>query len=148
MRQPSHGTMALHWRFGRQCRSRGCLHQRAGTQIMVGLLPYGSTAYHIGARLSTARPIAMAAESHMQRFGDKLRTLRQRQGVSLRELATTLSFQSHAHLARIERVEKTPSADLILKIAEVFEVSLDQLMRADLDLDLGADSRVNTDDTA
>jgi transcriptional regulator with XRE-family HTH domain len=76
----------------------------------------------------------------MQRFGDKLRTLRHRHSVSLRELATTLGLQSHAHLARIESGEKTPSAELILKIAEIFQVSLDQLMRDDLDLDLGDDT--------
>ena len=78
----------------------------------------------------------------MQRFGDKLRTLRHRHGVSLRELAATLGLQSHAHLARIERGEKTPSADLILKIAQVFQVSLDQLMRDDLELDQGDDAAV------
>jgi transcriptional regulator with XRE-family HTH domain len=75
----------------------------------------------------------------MQRFGEKLRTLRHRQGISLRDLATQLGFQSHAHVARIERGEKTPSADVILKIAELFQVSLDQLMRDDLELDADGD---------
>ena len=75
----------------------------------------------------------------MQRFGEKLRTLRHRQDISLRDLATQLGFQSHAHVARIERSEKTPSADVILKIAELFQVSLDQLMRDDLELDADGD---------
>ena len=75
----------------------------------------------------------------MQRFGEKLRTLRHRRGLRLRDLAAQLGFQSHAHLARIERGEKTPSADVILKIAEVFQVSLDQLMRDDLELDADGD---------
>lgn len=35
----------------------------------------------------------------MQRFGEKLRTLRQRRGLSLRDLANQLGFQSHAHAA-------------------------------------------------
>jgi transcriptional regulator with XRE-family HTH domain len=82
----------------------------------------------------------------MQRFGEKLRTLRQRRGMSLRDLATRLDFQSHAHLARIERGEKTPSADVILKIADVFQVSLDQLMRDELELDAGSDDAANTDE--
>jgi transcriptional regulator with XRE-family HTH domain len=42
-------------------------------------------------------------------------------------------------VARIERGEKTPSADVILKIAELFQVSLDQLMRDDLELDADGD---------
>jgi transcriptional regulator with XRE-family HTH domain len=82
----------------------------------------------------------------MQRFGEKLRTLRQRHGLSLRDLATQLGFQSHAHVARIERGEKTPSADVILKIADVFQVSLDQLMRDELELDVGSDNMANTDE--
>ena len=82
----------------------------------------------------------------MRRFGEKLRILRQRHGVSLRDLATTLGFQSHAHVARIERGEKTPSAEVILKIAEVFQVSLDQLMRDDLELDPGSDTTADANE--
>jgi transcriptional regulator with XRE-family HTH domain len=84
----------------------------------------------------------------MQRFGEKLRTLRLRHGISLRDLATQLGFQSHAHVARIERGEKTPSANVILKIADVFQVSLDQLMRDDLDLDPSSDETTDTDATS
>jgi len=71
----------------------------------------------------------------MQRFGEKLRALRQRRGMSLRDLATALDFRSHAHLARIEMGEKTPSAELIVRLADFFDVSLDQLMRDDRELD-------------
>lgn len=70
----------------------------------------------------------------MQRFGEKLRTLRDRRDISLRELATELGFSSHAHLGRIEKGEKTPSAELILKIADFFEVSIDDLMRDEREL--------------
>ncbi|MCP4372609.1 MAG: helix-turn-helix transcriptional regulator [Deltaproteobacteria bacterium] len=71
----------------------------------------------------------------MQRFGEKLRTLRNKRGVSLRELASELGFSSHAHLGRIEKGEKTPSAELILGIADFFKVPIDNLMRDDLELD-------------
>lgn len=84
----------------------------------------------------------------MQRLREKLRTLRLRQGISLRDLATQPSFQSHAHVAQIERGEKTPSADVILKIADVFQVSLDQLMRDDLDLEPSSDETTDTDATS
>lgn len=71
----------------------------------------------------------------MQRFGEKLRALRDKRGVSLRELAGELGFSSHAHLGRIEKGEKTPSAELTLKIADYFGVSIDDLMRDKRELD-------------
>lgn len=71
----------------------------------------------------------------MQRFGEKLRTLRQRRGISLRQLASELGFSAHGHIAQIERGERKPSADLVVKIARIFEVSTDQLMLDELELD-------------
>jgi transcriptional regulator with XRE-family HTH domain len=71
----------------------------------------------------------------MKRFGEKLRTLRQRRGISLRQLASELGFSAHGHIAQIERGERKPSADLVVKIARLFEVSTDQLMMDELELD-------------
>ncbi len=65
----------------------------------------------------------------MQRFGEKVRALRKQRGVSLRVLAADLGLATHSHLDRIEAGENKPSADLILKIADYFEVSIDRLMR-------------------
>ncbi|MBV7336440.1 helix-turn-helix domain-containing protein [Chloroflexi bacterium TSY] len=70
----------------------------------------------------------------MQRFGEKLRTLRERRGFSYRKLAVMLDV-SHGHLVGIEANRHKPSADLILKIAEMFEVTTDQLMRDELEID-------------
>ncbi len=71
----------------------------------------------------------------MQRFGEKLRTLRTQRGLSLRKLASLLGLATHSHLDRIEKGGSKPSADLILKIANFFGVTTDQLMRDELDLD-------------
>lgn len=71
----------------------------------------------------------------MQRFGEKLRTLRTQRGLSLRKLASLLGLATHSHLDRIEKGESKPSADLILKIANFFGVTTDQLMRDELELD-------------
>ncbi len=70
----------------------------------------------------------------MQRFGEKLRILRMRRGLSYRQLASMLE-SSHSHILRIETGEHKPSVDLILKIAHVFDVSFDQLMDDDIELD-------------
>jgi transcriptional regulator with XRE-family HTH domain len=64
----------------------------------------------------------------MKRFGEKLRVLRQRRGMSLQDLAEVLGF-SKAHAHRLEQGLRKPHADLLLRIAEYFEVSLDDLMR-------------------
>ena len=71
----------------------------------------------------------------MQRFGEKVHILRTRRGLSLRKLASMLGLATHSHLDRIEKGENKPSADLILKIADFFGVTTDQLMRDELELD-------------
>lgn len=71
----------------------------------------------------------------MQRFGEKLRTLRKRQGLSLRKLASELGLATHSHLDRIESNQNKPSPELIIKIADFFEISIDQLMRDELEVD-------------
>lgn len=74
----------------------------------------------------------------MKRFGEKLRYLRNQRGISLRQLAAELGLSVHGHIAQIERGERKPSADLIVKIARFFDVSADRLMMDELDLDDGA----------
>jgi len=53
----------------------------------------------------------------------------------LRELATLLEMGAHSHLATLETGKNMPTAELILRIAELFAVSTDQLMKDELDLD-------------
>ena len=73
----------------------------------------------------------------MNRFGAKLKVLRIQHGMSLRQLATELGLATHSYLDRIERGESSPSPELILKIADYFGVSLEALMRDELDINLG-----------
>jgi len=71
----------------------------------------------------------------MERFGEKLRALRQRDKVSLRKLSTDLGYASHNHLAGIEKGARKPSAELVIKIALYFKVSTDQLLMDDLEFE-------------
>ena len=64
----------------------------------------------------------------MERFGEKLRFLRERRGFSIRQLAMMLDIHSHSHIVNLEAGRKQPSVDLILKVCEVFQVSPNQLM--------------------
>lgn len=70
----------------------------------------------------------------MERFGEKVRELRKMRGLSLRQLAIELGLSTHSHLDRIEKGQSNPSADLILEIANFFEVTTDQLMKDDLEI--------------
>ena len=71
----------------------------------------------------------------MKRFGEKLRTLRQNRGLSLRQLASELGLQAHSHIERIEAGKSKPSMSLTLKIAEFFEITPNDLVLDDIELD-------------
>jgi len=70
----------------------------------------------------------------VKRIGEKLHLLRTRHGYTARELAELLEV-SHTHILRMEKGEKGPSASLILKISQLFNISADKLLRDDLELD-------------
>ena len=70
----------------------------------------------------------------MKRFGEKLRVLRTRRGWSMADLAPQLEV-TRAYVGRMERNEKIPNASMILKIANVFNISIYRLMRDELELD-------------
>jgi len=71
----------------------------------------------------------------MPTFGEKLRTLRQRRGMSMRALAEELGFATHGYLGDLESGRRKPSLALALKIADLFGVPLEQLARDELELD-------------
>lgn len=73
----------------------------------------------------------------MRRFGEKLRTLRTQRGMTMRELALALglSASSHSYISETEAGKRTPKLDFVLKVAQFFDVTLDQLARDDLDLE-------------
>jgi len=64
-----------------------------------------------------------------------LHTLRKQRGMTLKELATALGLTTHSHLSNIETGRKQPSLELAIKIADLFEVAVDQLVRDHLELD-------------
>ena len=70
---------------------------------------------------------------NMKKFGQKLHYLRTQRDLTLRQVAEMVGVH-YAHLNRIEHGAKRPSTDLVLKVAEIFNVSTDQLMKDDLEL--------------
>jgi len=71
----------------------------------------------------------------MQRLGEKIRTLRQKRGITLKALAQELGYSSHTYLIAVEQGKKLPSLELFYKMGQLFEVSYDVLLQDELDVD-------------
>jgi transcriptional regulator with XRE-family HTH domain len=84
----------------------------------------------------------------MQRFGEKLRTLRTRRGLSVRALARDLGYATHSYISDIEAGRTIPRVEFTVKIADFFHVALDQLVRDDVELDPDAGVQPTTDETS
>jgi transcriptional regulator with XRE-family HTH domain len=70
----------------------------------------------------------------IQRFGEKLHALRVAQGLTLDELARALGYRAHGYMSELEAGKKLPTVEFTVIVARFFDVTLDQLLRDDLDL--------------
>ncbi len=70
----------------------------------------------------------------MNRFGEKLNILRERHGLSLRQLGDKLGV-GKSFVWKMEQGRRIPNVAMVIKIAEVFNVTPNQLMLDNLELD-------------
>lgn len=77
---------------------------------------------------------AIAKDKPIQSFGKKLRALRLKRKLTLKELAHELGYVAHGYISEIESGKKKPTVDLTLKVAIFFRVTTDQLLRNELKL--------------
>ncbi len=70
----------------------------------------------------------------MKRFGEKLYILRKRDGLSQKQMSEILDV-SESYVWKMEHSQKTPNAAMLIKIAQLFNVSFDQLMNDELEVD-------------
>ena len=68
------------------------------------------------------------------RFGEKLRTLRTRRGLTLTQLSEQLGYKAHGYLSEIESGKKPPTAVLVLKVSRLFNVSADSLLKDEIEI--------------
>lgn len=71
----------------------------------------------------------------MQQFGSKLRVLRKHHQMTLIGLADALGYASYSYLSEVETGKVNPSLELALKVSRLFNVSLDQLLKDELEVD-------------
>lgn len=70
----------------------------------------------------------------MQRFGEKLRTLRKQHNLTMRELADKLGLSTHGYIGDLESGRRQPSLEFAVQIADLFGVTVEQLARDDVEL--------------
>jgi transcriptional regulator with XRE-family HTH domain len=70
----------------------------------------------------------------LKRLPEKIRFLREQNGLSQKQLALQLGI-AKAYIGHFENGRRKPSTELILKIANIFGISTDVLIRDELDLD-------------
>ncbi|MFL5807852.1 MAG: helix-turn-helix domain-containing protein [Roseiflexaceae bacterium] len=70
----------------------------------------------------------------MQRFGEKVRTLRVRRNMTQWELSHALGYAAQSYIHEIEAGKKQPTAELVVKVARLFQVTTDQLLLDELEL--------------
>jgi len=89
----------------------------------------------IDAPIRFGEPETSPPEVHWHRFGEKLRGLRRQRQFTQVDAARALALAGHAHISHLESNRKEPSIDLVLKIADVFGVSTDYLLRDSMPVD-------------
>lgn len=75
----------------------------------------------------------------IRRFGEKLHALRTRRGMTVRALTSALGYTGYGYIHGIEIGKNKPTAELILRVALLFNVTTDQLLRDDLEVEEPAD---------
>jgi len=70
----------------------------------------------------------------INRFGEKLRMLRRGKGLTLAQLAVKLGYSTHTYISEIENGKKQPTLELVLAVADFFDVTTDALLRDALNL--------------
>jgi len=68
-------------------------------------------------------------ESMSRLLGVKIRHLRRRYRLTQTDVAQRLSLATHSHVSHLETGTKTPSLSLVLKIANLFGITTDDLLR-------------------
>jgi transcriptional regulator with XRE-family HTH domain len=65
-------------------------------------------------------------------FGDKLRYLRRQHRLTQTDLSQHLDLASQAYISDLEAGRKIPSSDLVVRIADMFSVTTDYLLRDEI----------------
>jgi transcriptional regulator with XRE-family HTH domain len=71
----------------------------------------------------------------MQRFAEKLRRLRLWRGLTLQQFASAIGYTTHGYISELETGKKFPTAEFVLRVARFYDISIDALLRDELDVE-------------
>lgn len=77
----------------------------------------------------------------IQRFGEKLKALRLERGLTLQKFAESLGYRAHGYISELEAGKKTPTVEFVLSISQLYDVSIDELLKDNLELSLSSKKR-------
>lgn len=69
----------------------------------------------------------------MKKFGLKLAFLRKSKNLTLVELGNLLDVHN-TYISQLEKGRRSPNAEMIIKISDLFKVTCDQLMRDEVEI--------------
>jgi transcriptional regulator with XRE-family HTH domain len=72
--------------------------------------------------------------SSIHRFGEKLRQLRLQNNLTLKELAFRTGLTAHGYISELENGKKLPTVDFVVRVARLFNVTTDMLLRDECEL--------------
>jgi len=71
----------------------------------------------------------------ISRFGQKLHSLRMRNNLTLQQLANKLDLTAHGYISELENGKKLPTSEFTLKVARLFNVTTDELLKDEIELE-------------
>jgi transcriptional regulator with XRE-family HTH domain len=77
------------------------------------------------------------------RFGEKLRTLRRQRQMTLQELARATGHIAHGYISELERGKKPPTVEFVIRLARLFNVTTDELLKDELELKIVAGEEID-----
>lgn len=77
-----------------------------------------------------------SSPNELARFGEKLRKIRTYNKMTLNDVATHLGYTTHSYLSEIESGNKIPTVSFVIKVSRLFNVSIDELLKDELEMSL------------
>jgi transcriptional regulator with XRE-family HTH domain len=77
------------------------------------------------------------------RFGEKLNRLRTQQKLSMQKLAQLMGHSAHGYISELENGKKLPTVEFVLRLSRLFDVTTDELLKDELELEADIKSRTD-----
>jgi transcriptional regulator with XRE-family HTH domain len=76
----------------------------------------------------------MQSKPKLLKFGEKLQALRLEKNLTLQQFAESLGYSAHGYISELESGKKTPTVEFVLSVSRVYNVSIDILLKDEIEL--------------